>query len=583
MPNIEIVNLCTSDSDCETTDDDDRVLENIIRIHPECKTEPCERPVHLLTPESENSNPIEKNNNTSNNRSLVAQNVEDSDDSMDELLKQANYKQEPVTDYRCEEPHASKNDDNSRGRALRILQREKRKSQLHHSVCDESDSEDEARKNRKLIRDYEKEVAKSCGTKRRNDSHNDRSYSSSEDFDEKPTAMEKKRLLRKKKSTTKKRLKNNSLMVIDLTEEENKKVEVSEKDVGDYERGMPFMRKEFLDTEKVRKILRHINTASIDSIIKHIEIDVRAVKFAGEDAVQVKGFGNIPKEEQQIAFVLKFHTKLTSFTKRFPIPMDNLLHGNGIFNVGNFLANVNRILTDPGHPSSIRNIFAVPMAPQYVPCNLRQMGSLEAGKSTFGYFQNNLFGVLESMKTRDRFEITADLKISSKIKDNFQQTETIDSKNDTKNIQRKKILRTRFNMNPDINDEDETCFRNSARHVAKIILSCEGDGLGCHTRCGMRVGDANHLDFDKNGNCPHCSVNVATLKPTDKKCHYRCGFKVYLFMFSNRLNEWQVFVDIDNEKFHPDDVYDVGSKKTGHEKIKDHFIYKSRNLNPSQD
>ena len=138
----------------------------------------------------------------------------------------------------------------------------------------------------------------------------------------------------------------------------------------------------------------------------------------------MKGFGNIPKDEQQIAFVLKFHTKLTSFTKRFPIPMDNLLHGN-IFNVGNFLANVNRILTDPGHPSSIRNIFAVPMAPQYVPCNLRQTGFLEAGKSTLGYFQKNLFGVLESMKTSDRFEITAELKIPSKIKDNFQQTEAL--------------------------------------------------------------------------------------------------------------------------------------------------------------
>lgn len=343
---------------------------------------------------------------------------------MDELIKKANYKQEKETDYRCEEPHASKNDDNSRGRAMRILQREKRKSQMHHSVCDESDNEDAEMKKRKLIRDYENDVAKSCGTRRRNASNNDRSYSSSEDFDEKPTAMEKKRFLRKKSSNaSKKRRKNNSLMVIDLTEEQNKKVEVPE-NVGDYERGMPLMKKEFLDIEKVRKILRDINTASIDSLIKQIEIEVRAVKFAGEEAVQVKGFGNIPKDEQQIAFVLKFHTKLTSFTKRFPIPMDNLLHGN-IFNVGNFLANVNRILTDPGHPSSIRNIFAVPMAPQHVPCNLRQTGFLEAGKSTLGYFQKNLFGVLESMKTSDRFEITAELKIPSKIKDNFQQTEAL--------------------------------------------------------------------------------------------------------------------------------------------------------------
>merc|ERR1719192_899031 len=105
------------------------------------------------------------------------------------------------------------------------------------------------------------------------------------------------------------------------------------------------------------------------------------------------------------------------------------------------------------------------------------------------------------MKTSDRFEITAELKIPSKIKDNFQQTEAL-GLNDTKKMKRKKILRTRFNMNLDINDEDEKCFRNSARHVAKIIMSCEGDGLGCHTRCGMRVGDSNHLDFDKNGNCP---------------------------------------------------------------------------------
>ena len=66
-------------------------------------------------------------------------------------------------------------------------------------------------------------------------------------------------------------------MVIDLTEEQNKKVEVPE-NVGDYERGMPLMKKEFLDIEKVRKILRDINTASIDSLIKQIEIEVRAVK-----------------------------------------------------------------------------------------------------------------------------------------------------------------------------------------------------------------------------------------------------------------------------------------------------------------
>ena len=90
--------------------------------------------------------------------------------------------------------------------------------------------------------------------------------------------MEKKRFLRKKSSNaSKKRLKNNSLMVIDLTEEQNKKVEVPE-NVGDYERGMPLMKKEFLDIEKVRKILRDINTASIDSLIKQIEIEVRAVK-----------------------------------------------------------------------------------------------------------------------------------------------------------------------------------------------------------------------------------------------------------------------------------------------------------------
>merc|ERR1711990_483734 len=213
---------------------------------------------------------------------------------------------------------------------------------------------------------------------------------------------EKEKRRRTRISKKKKKIRKTDIRVIDLTEADYQKTEQTDEEVDDYKRGFPFMLKKYLDCAKIREILRDMNTSSLEKIIRNIQIDVRCVKFKGEEAVQVPGFGKYEKDEQRIAFILKLSTPLCTFRRLFPMDMEEFLTKD-IFLVQKFLGNINKVLTDPNHPSSIRNIFSQPQRPQNWPSNLEKIGQLEAGKNTFDYFEENLFEPLKSMKSCDQF------------------------------------------------------------------------------------------------------------------------------------------------------------------------------------
>jgi len=110
---------------------------------------------------------------------------------------------------------------------------------------------------------------------------------------------------------------------------------------------------------------------------------------------------------------------------------------------------------------------------------------------------------------------------------------------------KKEMLSVRFNYNPDIEDAERQVFQASHKIVAKIELRCDGTGYDCFTVCGMPCRDREQLDkgMDDDGFCLHC-------KEKSTKTHTRCGFRIVLIMWSDALNQWSLYIDIDNNKYH---------------------------------
>ena len=61
--------------------------------------------------------------------------------------------------------------------------------------------------------------------------------------------------------------------------------------------------------------MRHLNTDEIDDLVKHIDIQVKCVKFQGEE-LKVPSFGVYGKNEQRLAITMKFTTRSIVKTQR---------------------------------------------------------------------------------------------------------------------------------------------------------------------------------------------------------------------------------------------------------------------------
>lgn len=110
---------------------------------------------------------------------------------------------------------------------------------------------------------------------------------------------------------------------------------------------------------------------------------------------------------------------------------------------------------------------------------------------------------------------------------------------------KKNMLSVRFNYDPNIEEEEKEVFQASHKRIAQIELRCDGTGLECYAVCNMPCRDREQLDkgMDADGFCLFC-------KQKSGIAHTRCGFRIVLIMWSDALNKWSLYVDIDNNKYH---------------------------------